>query len=136
MTEISETWLRSTRTQLKYLLDVLDHHDQPLIAAHLATVIQCLDTQPNNAPRPPATDDANVSLPPLMEPGSFNAANPLIAKLSRVMTLTREDRAAPLFRRCARTCVKPVHAAISFATAIALTASTSFSVDGRAGTKS
>ncbi|RYF52218.1 MAG: hypothetical protein EOO38_00950 [Cytophagaceae bacterium] len=71
------------------MLDVLDHHDQPLIAAHLATVIQCLDTQPGNAPRPPATDDANVSLPPLMEPGSFNAANPLIAKLSRVMTLNR-----------------------------------------------
>lgn len=94
MTEISKAWLRSTRTQLRYLLDVLDHHDQPLIAAHLATVIQCLDAQPGSAPRPPATDDANVSLPPLMEPGSFDAANPLIAKLSRVMTLTRDDRAA------------------------------------------
>jgi CRP-like cAMP-binding protein len=94
MANISETWLRSTRTQLKYLLDVLDHHEQPLVAAHLATVIECLDTQPSNASRPTATDDEQIPSPPLMEPGTFDATNPLIAKLSRVMTLSRDDCAA------------------------------------------
>jgi CRP-like cAMP-binding protein len=94
MTEISEIWLRSTRTQLKYLLDVLDHHDQPLIAAHLATVIECLDTQPKSASVPSATVGDHVSLPPLMAPGVFDGINPLIAKLSRVMTLSRDDCAA------------------------------------------
>lgn len=94
MTEISETWLRNTRTQLKYLLDVLDHHDQPLVAEHLATVIECLDEQPQSTLNPPAVNGDHISLPPLMEPGMFDGTNPLIAKLSRVMTPSRSDCAA------------------------------------------
>jgi CRP-like cAMP-binding protein len=90
MTQISETWLRSTRTQLKYLLDVLDRHDQPLIAAHLATVIECFDTRSGLV----EANENPVSLPPVMPPGRFDSANPLIAKLSRVMALSRDDRTA------------------------------------------
>lgn len=94
VSEISDTWLRSTRTQLKYLLDVLDHHDQPLISAHLATAIEWLNTQPVSEPGMLASGNDYISLPPLIEPGKFDATNPLIAKLSRVMTLSPDDHTA------------------------------------------
>lgn len=75
-------------------MDVLDRHDQTLVAAHLATVIECLDTKPDAVSGQLANDKNRVTLPPAMESGTFKATNPLIAKLSRVMTLSQDDRAA------------------------------------------
>ena len=86
--------LDHVRARLSDLLEVIDDHDKPSIAAHLTSVLGALSAEPaaqtsDDSRRPPSTAQGSTS-----EVGTFDAANPLIAKLSRVMTLSLDDRTA------------------------------------------
>ncbi|MBE2994188.1 Crp/Fnr family transcriptional regulator [Sphingomonas sp. CFBP 13603] len=91
---MSDAWLADARSKLKSLFDVFDLHGKTLVSAQLTKVLELLDTKPDEKLGHVDTDEDRRSLAPAMKPASFKATNPLITKLSRVMTLSQEDCAA------------------------------------------
>ena len=91
---MSDTWLADARLKLESLLDIFDLHGQKLVSAQLAKAVQLLGTkQDDELGHLDANGDHSSSAPP-MEAATFKAPNPLISKLSRVMTLSQDDCAA------------------------------------------
>ena len=45
MAELPEQWWIDVRVQLSDLLTVLDQNDEPLIAAHVAMALECLQAR-------------------------------------------------------------------------------------------
>lgn len=45
MTEQPEQWWINVQIKLADLLQTLDHHDEPLVAAHVAMAFECLRTR-------------------------------------------------------------------------------------------
>lgn len=81
------------RTQLSDLLEISEHRDKPFIVAHLASVLDDLEAHSSAVERP--SEGLSVAPQrPTSRMGVFEDENPLTAKLSRVMTLSLDDRAA------------------------------------------
>ena len=94
MIEPAHQKLRHVRAKLSDLLDMSVHHDKPSIVAHLASVLEDLEPPSDAVGR---TSDASADVlhqGPSSRMGTFEGDNPLIAKLSRVMTLSADDRTA------------------------------------------
>lgn len=85
--------LHHMRAQLSDLLEISEHRDKPFIVAHLASVLDDLEAHAKIDEQP---SDALSAAPqrPTSRMGVFEEENPLIAKLSRVMTLSLDDRVA------------------------------------------
>lgn len=49
MTTRPEQWLADVQASLTELLQTLDQHDEPLIAAHVATALACLHARARNS---------------------------------------------------------------------------------------
>lgn len=92
--QMSDAWLTDARLKIESLLDAFDLHGDTLVSAKLATVVELLDAKPDTTLGHAVTNNGRGSLAPGMEVGTFKAMNPLIAKLSRVMTLSQEECAA------------------------------------------
>lgn len=86
--------LHQMRTQLSDLLEISAHRDKPFIVAHLASVLDDLEANSNVVERRPSKGLSVASESPTSRMGVFEEENPLTAKLSRVMTLSLDDRAA------------------------------------------
>ena len=86
--------LHHMRTQLSDLLELSEHCDKPFIVAHLASVLDDLETHSSVAEPPAEALSALRAQSPTSRMGVFEDENPLIAKLSRVMTLSLDDREA------------------------------------------
>ena len=86
--------LRHVQTQLADLLDMSEHRDKPFIVAHLASVLDDVETRSEPSQRHSAIRSEIPRQNPSSRMGTFSEENPLIAKLSRVMTLSLDDRTA------------------------------------------
>ena len=86
--------LHHIRTQLSDLLNMSEHSDKPVIVAHLASVLNDLETGTNTAERHSTLQSKVHRQSPSSRIGTFDDENPLISKLSRVMALSLDDRTA------------------------------------------
>ena len=94
MIEPAHQTLDYVRTKLSDLLDMSAHRDKPFIVAHLASVLDDLEPRSDTVERKPDASSPVLRPSPTSRMGTFEGENPLIAKLSRVMELSPDDRLA------------------------------------------
>ena len=94
MIEPAHQKLYHVRAKLSDLLDMSADRDKPFIVAHLASVLEDLEPRSDAVERTSGTTADALYQNPSRRMGTFEGDNPLIAKLSRVMTLSADDRTA------------------------------------------